>query len=283
MHRDSSKTLGHLLVDAAIRLGLCKVASDASAFLDSSANTRNALLAAGLAAVQEFQGEMLIHGASFMSQEYGVTLSPDGTSDRCVRDREGDTAGNPTRYWLDSWAGGQPEEEIEFSLSGGVGGTAPVCHAKDVRHDLALNAGVTGSPRMVAYQHRSAFDKALGERQKPMLVVFPAPDAEYVLTWTQPCWYPDVFDINDRPYWPVKHDLTVVLLIVAQYQEAGPTAEGPSALAARAQAMRFMERSKELDALDRPPIVSGDLRAPKLVARNATLVEFDGTEIAITA
>lgn len=283
MHRDSSKTLGHLLIDAARRLGLAKVASDAAAFLDSSAHTRDALMSALQSATQEFMADAAGHEADWLSQGDTLTLSADGTSPLCVRTVEGSETGDTHRYWLDPWVAGQPSQEIAWTGEGGASGTITCVNAKDVLPNVAMNPDETGEPRMVGFQRRSAFDKAFGERQKPMLVVYPAPDQDYVFTMTFPIWYPDTFDINDRPYWPVKHDLTVVLLMVAHYQEAGPTAEGPSAIAARAQANKALERAMELDRLDRPPIVRGDTRQHNPSPQSIQLVDYAGNSIPVTA
>lgn len=222
-------TYGSELLTLAVNCGVA-VSTSAGATLPDG-TTLDRLKGAYLEAAEEFGRERTW---SWLCPTITVTLSPDGTGDKCI-------AGDNTAYALGDLYAGQPIAPRSSAQC-----WVDSHDAGWLRRQNALAPEFSGMPKSIAFE-----DRAMGGDPviQSVLIVYPPPDSEYTLTFRakRRQWLPR--DLTDPLAWGADHNLAVRTLAEYKLAKRGHYEGSPDLEALRNEAAIAMKRSVTLDAV----------------------------------
>lgn len=239
MSHESSSTVGQLLLELAVRVGLARQSSSASAplALPTEATTVTQLrfaLSNGAKRVARYRLW------SWLTQTIRVTCDHTGQSPDCVNSHPGD-------YWIDREAARAASKKLTVTYASGGGGTADIVSEHVLETARARSATATGYPAMAAFVYDRP--KSDGDRVRGRIVMklYPKPDAAHVIAVEVHKDLPDLVETTERPWWPSAVDEAVLAAAVEYMARYGKTATAINREEAEAYTMRVLQEVARLD------------------------------------
>ncbi len=275
MSPDRSKTFGDLLLDLSEELALVRRAPNAAEIAsgaDPLDNTRRLpddpatlerVKRAANDGAKDFDRAIK---AGWQRPKLDITLSATATPLNIADD--------VSRIRLDRRVISVPQGEVSWSLPGSTNryGITICTHIDRVDQAQKRDPNLLGPPRLCCVRPVSGESLPLGERQGYELVVFPTPDAAYVISARfRMNAYPMVQE-SERPTWPEVHDRTWLAFAVCAFYGRNVSA---GAVAVKDQALA---ESREVEGEMKPRTLGrlGGGTASPLRRAATSIIDVDG-------
>jgi hypothetical protein len=270
-NHESSKTVGELLLELAVRVGLASQGTTTTTPLSlptdpATLQILRRALDAGIARVARFRSW------SWLRPTLQVTCDPTGQSPDCVK-------ANPGDYWLDRLAARIVSKQLIVRFADGGGGNIAVVSEQMLETARARNAGRTGRPTHAAFAAVRPTNDGDRVRDRMVLKLWPTPDAAHVVSFSVKRDVPTLVELTERPFWPQSVDEAVLACAVEHMARYGSTVTELSLQEASRQSVEVLQELAAEDKKANATVLAEQGGDGAATYAGTTIVDEDGSII----